>query len=406
MKCQDILQNEFHEKYILQQLEDSEKAKYELHLKECKDCQAELENQRILIFGIREAGVAEMKNEIKRQVEIGELNHPGMTWGRLSKIAAVLFIFVLTPGVIIYLGKSNPQLVPATEQRTQPAPVNIPSSAADSATENSWDIIPIEMIPDADLKVLKNLQQKGTVGNKVFNKNEFPKVDALKLASEENKKPKITTGMDTQETPIRAEPAQSQIALKAESSTFKDEKVAGYLKSNLAATPQEPQPKPQIDDLIDTENVPGVANYYRESRIYLYEAPEVGLKKKSLSRQRNTLMFNMRKSTEQTFADLRFISNGHVILVHLKTFEDEAAQEVLVRAIDSRLPKSFAVEIITQDSLNLEMNWLAGSELFKMNPEEIKVEILNKQIMRIILENKYIYETDLGKKTNTAILEE
>ena len=41
-----------------------------------------------------------------------------------------------------------------------------------------------------------------------------------------------------------------------------------------------------------------------------------------------------------------------------------------------------------------------------MNPEEIKVEILNEQIMRIIIENKYIYETELSKNTNTAILKE
>ena len=114
----------------------------------------------------------------------------------------------------------------------------------------------------------------------------------------------------------------------------------------------------------------------------------------------------MKKSTEQMVPNLRFISNGNAILVHLKPSEDEAAREVLARAIDSRLPKSFAVEIITQDSLNLEMTWLVGSEFFKMNPEEIKVEILNEQIMRITIENKYIYETELSKNTNTAILKE
>jgi len=51
------------------------------------------------------------------------------------------------------------------------------------------------------------------------------------------------------------------------------------------------------------------------------------------------------------------------------------------------------------------MIWLVGSEFFKMNPEEIKVEILNEQIMRITIENKHIYETELSKNTN-AILKE
>jgi len=405
MKCQNILQNELHEKYILNQLDGSEKEKYELHIKECKDCQAELKTQRVLISGIREAGLAEMKNEIKRQVEISELNHPGMIWGRLSKIAAVLFIFVLTPGVIIYLNKSNPDLVPTAEQKTENAPEDIPYSAADAATERRRDIVSTEMMQDADLKVLKIPKQKDAEGNIIFKKNESPKLDALELTFEETKKAKISTEMDKQETPIRAEPVQSKIVFQEEVSTFKGEKEDAFLKSNLAATPQESQPKGQIDDLDETKSEAyRFAGDYRESRVYVYEAPEVGLKKKSKSRQRNT--FPGMQSTEQMVSDLRFISNGHVILIHLRTSADKAAREVLARTADVRPPKSLAVEIVAQDSLNLEMTWLVGAEFFKMNPEEIKVEILNAQIMRITIENKHIYETKLSKNTNTAILKE
>ena len=113
----------------------------------------------------------------------------------------------------------------------------------------------------------------------------------------------------------------------------------------------------------------------------------------------------MKKPTEQMVPNLRFISNGHAVLVHLKASEDEEVREVLAQTAEVRPPKSFAVEIITQDSLNLEMNWLVGAEFFEMNPEEIKVEILNEQIMRITIENKHIYETELSKNTN-AILKE
>ncbi len=408
MKCQDILQNELHEKYILDQLDGSEKEKYELHLKECKDCQAELETQRVLISGIREAGLAEMKNEIKRQVEISELNHPGMTWGRLSKIAAVLFIFVLTPGVIIYLSKSNPELVPTAEQKTENAPEAIPYSVADAATEGRRDIMSTEMMQDADLEVLKIPKQKDAEGNKIFKKNESPRLDALKLTFEETKKAKIATEMDEQETPIRAEPAQPKIVMQEEVSTFKDEKEDAVLKSNFAATPKESRLKGKTGDLNQPkiEAVIFSSREYRSARTYVYEAPEAGLKKTGQSRQRNTLMFDMRKLTEKTVSDLRFISNGHAILVHLKASEDEEVRKVLAQAAEVRLPKSFAVEIITQDSLNLEMTWLVGAEFFRMNPEEIKVEILNEQIMRITIENKYIYETELSKNTNTAILKE
>jgi len=405
MKCQDILQTELHEKYILDQLDGSEKEKYESHLKECKDCQAELKTQRVLISGIRQAGLAEMKNEIKRQVEISELNHPGMTWGRLSKIAAVLFIFVLSPGVIIYLSKSNPELVPTAEQEIENAPEDIPYSVTEAATEGRRDIMSTEMMQDADLKVLKIPKQKDTGGKKIVKKNESPKLDALKLTFDETKKAKITTEMDKQEMQIRVESAQPQMALQEEVSTFKNEKEDAVLKSNFAATPKESQPKGQIDDLDKAKReAHRFAGDYRENRVYVYEALEIGLKKKSQSRQRKT--FLGMQSTEQMVSDLRFISNGQVILIHLRTSADETAREVLARTADVRPPKSLAVEIITQDSLTLEMNWLVGSEFFKMNPEEIKVEILNEQIMRITIENKYIYETALSKNTNTAILKE
>ncbi|MCH8873592.1 hypothetical protein IH824_12630 [candidate division KSB1 bacterium] len=295
--------------------------------------------------------------------------------------------------------------MPTAEQKTENAPEDIPYSVTEAATEGRRDIMSTEKIPEADLKVLKIPKQKDAGGKKIFKKNESPKLDALEIALEENKKAKISTEMDKQETPIRAEPAQPQMALQEEVSTFKNEKEDAVLKSNFAATPKESQPKGQIDDLDKAKSeAHRFAGDYRENRVYVYEALEIGLKKKSQSRQRKT--FLGMQSTEQMVSDLRFISNGNTILVHLKQSADDVASEVLARAIDFRLPKSFAVEIITQDSLNLEMTWLVGSEFFKMNPEEIKVEILNEQIMRITIENKYIYETALSKNTNTAILKE
>jgi len=410
MKCQDILQNELHEKHILDQLDGSEKEKYELHLKECENCQAELENQRILISGIREAGLAEMKNEIKRQVEIGELNHPGMAWGRLSKIAAVLFIFVLTPGVIIYLSKNNPELVPTAEQKTENAPEDISYSVADAATERRLNIMSTEMM-DADSRVLKIPKQKDAAGNKVFKKDESPKLNAFKPAFEENKKAKIITEMDKQEMPIRAEPAQSKIALNEEASTFKDEKEEVILKSKLAAAPQESQPAHQIDPIIidalkeaKTKKMAFSSSVYRGARTYVYETPEAGLKKTGQSRLRNTLL--RIKTTGQMDPDLRFTSNGHTVLVHLKATTDEQAKEVLGQTFDVQLSKSFAVEVIKQDSLIIEMNWLVESKFLKVKSDEIKIVILDDQLMRVIIENKYIYETELSKKTSTAILKE
>ncbi len=406
MKCQTILQNELHEKYILAQLDDTEKEKYELHLKECKDCRAELEAQRVLIAGIRESGLAEMKSEIKRQVELSEINHPGMTWGRISKIAAVLLIFVLTPSVIIYLSKSSPELVPVAQQKTETAPADLPYSTADAAMERRPDAEETELMPEANVEALKIPRQTDASGNRQFKKNDSPKVD-LDLAESKIQKVKEIAEIDMQEVALRAEPSQPQIALNEEASTFKDEKEEGVLESKVA-TPEESQPIHPIEPIsVDAIEKPKIKAYafssseYSATRTYVYEAPETGQKK--ISQPTGRLISKSEKARKQRTSDLRFISNGHAVLVHLKTAADEVGREVLAETADVPLPKSFSVEIIEQDSLDIEMNWLAAAEFLKIKPEEIKLEISSEQIMQVIVTEK-IYHIDLNKTSTEAIL--
>ena len=53
MNCAYILQNEIHEKYLLDKLTESEKQEYKNHLQNCPTCSEALENERLLIAGIQ-----------------------------------------------------------------------------------------------------------------------------------------------------------------------------------------------------------------------------------------------------------------------------------------------------------------------------------------------------------------
>jgi len=95
MDIKYIRDNEIHEKYILNQLEENEKQEYEAFLESSPQAQQELEQSRKLIVGIRAAGPSSIRKEIEEQV--GGLRNPKTDWSVMYKAAAVLFIFVLLP---------------------------------------------------------------------------------------------------------------------------------------------------------------------------------------------------------------------------------------------------------------------------------------------------------------------
>ena len=116
MDCQTIRENELHEKYLLGRLTDHEKFDYQKHINQCKSCKSELDDQSLLISGIRETGRREMKEEIRQLALEYESGQSRFNWPLLAKIAAVLFVIMMTPSVYyIYNNKNTPQMEPVPE---------------------------------------------------------------------------------------------------------------------------------------------------------------------------------------------------------------------------------------------------------------------------------------------------
>ena len=103
MDIKYIRENEIHEKYILNQLDEKEKIEYETFLESSSQAREELEQAKKLIAGIRANGTSHMRKEIEEQV--ADLRHPKTDWSIMYKAAAVLFIFVLLPAIFYYQHK-------------------------------------------------------------------------------------------------------------------------------------------------------------------------------------------------------------------------------------------------------------------------------------------------------------
>lgn len=119
MKCQFIDNDDFFEGYILDRIDEAEKRTFEAHLSECKSCSEKLAQQEKLLAAIREVGRAEMKAEIKQQAELAASEK--FNWGAVTRVAALAFIFILTPTMFyIYKNQVQPESAPLAQRIAPP----------------------------------------------------------------------------------------------------------------------------------------------------------------------------------------------------------------------------------------------------------------------------------------------
>lgn len=326
MDCQDMQKNEYHEKYILSQLTDSEKADFEKHLSGCKFCQQELESQRVLISGIRAVGLHEMKEEIRRQVEAQQ---PGsqVSWARYAKIAAVFFVCVVTPALYFFFRAQNPEFAPMPAEQIR---------------------LPEEEVVVSEPKKTKRLD-----------------VEDLQPGAKRERSL-----------------AQSEVKV---SPPLSDVPKAGISPSSVQTERLE-APADVKDLLLSKTDYGEVLKTYRYR--LAKRAPKV-----STQFEQTLIMSEARPRV------LEFHSNGDVIRVQLRFSSEQIMKE------ESVLPASFPVNIVTQDSIQLEIQWTVPPDFAKVNLEAALLQVSPEQIMRIILKDNLVYTVDLKSDSTQAVLE-
>ena len=124
MRCSEVDEREFHERYVLGRLTDDERSQYEQHVRHCQTCRAERERVRLMVHGIRQEAHDAMKREIREQVQAARNYVRHRSWSLWARAAAVLLLVLLTPTLYYYVTHSDRASGPS---KVPPPPVYEPS---------------------------------------------------------------------------------------------------------------------------------------------------------------------------------------------------------------------------------------------------------------------------------------
>lgn len=407
MDCQYILRNEIHEKYLLGRLSEAEKAAYLTHVRECESCRRELENQRLLIEGIREAGRREMKREIRRQVEKMRRERRQETRRVLLRIAAVLLFLVLAPGLVYYYQYFAPKEsigLPETPT-TAPVPVEKPSEVtapegvplAAPTPEAQPAVVPApEKQPAATGKSTKPMREKSAAGRAQATTaaEEIPRGKTESSGFRDEKKQRTSeefAGSKGASVATVSEEMMADIVILGDT-IHKSPKINE--KEGIAETVIEGSGKIHFrapkrsrgKEFSPIPMPPGKA----EGDIYRFSgktAPPVG-----------TMSFRGRKTQPAGGTVYLFRRNNQRIEIHL-----QRVSAPIGGIQKSGLPHKFRVIKIAEDSTNLKMNWQVNDVFLRIDPRKIVLQKIDSRELWIRIPEEHIYRVDLTCDSTKAV---
>ncbi|MFC2088177.1 hypothetical protein ACFLSX_01115 [Calditrichota bacterium] len=402
MDCKYIDQNDIHELYLLDRLEDRTKKQYLKHLKECKSCFTEFEKQRLFISSVRNIGNREMKSEISRQVQELKAKKSRFDWDMILKVAAVFFFLVITPGLVYYYhtiespastGLYKPETM--INETVNIGDTGTPMEEESSSLVNSKDkektspAIKRVKLTESSSDVLSGTGSAGIeksaklVSRSKYKNNEKIIVDEL------------ISKKDSEPVAFESARAHGLIETKEILNPEKFYRPISVIKSDSRLKLQEQPIKLSQEDAKSKMTVsPKAISVARKNNIESYSANQMATA--PLGNQKYS--FDDLDTLEEMYKlkyqkDKRSFS----IAVNKAAIELEMDQE-------SSLPLSFPVIIQTSDSLHLEMTWFVNSIFLQINPEKIGINPDIDNFIYVQTPKDKIYEIRLSVDSTQAIM--
>jgi hypothetical protein len=354
MSCPYRKDSEIIEKYLLNQLPEEEKSEFENHLKSCNICQEQIQRDRIIVESIQKIGKEELKADLQQQLRESDKVNAGFNWGMILRAAAVLLFFVLTPGIIYYYQEIMPR---------QATPSDKPTIDEDLSIE-----------PEAGGEITA-LQEKSR-SNEGFARDD-------ETTSKKQKLPAVAPIKKREGDAGRASVAASAERQKevAAEEMFETESKLDMVRGADLANGARGEPS----------EVKSEIGKYRYEKNLQSTAPASVSKTEDLLGEQRILS---RRSSVDT-AIWQFSSDGQIV-----TVRPVQSQDVLKDG--KMLPDSFAVNILRQDSMQLDMEWIIPQMMLDLNPEAIEVGIINKNQLNVFIDSQLIFEMDLMKDSTYA----
>lgn len=388
MNCNYILENDICEKYLLGNLSVEGKSKFENHLAGCAACRQELEKQKFLISGVRCVGKQEMKSEIRRQVEEIKAQKQPPDWQMILKVAAVVFIMALIPSVIYYFQTDSGKPLSPVITNKQNLSEEDNSFAADQPAQR---------------KQSSGGRREPTRSKDLADRDEQRQkqpVPAMPLAEQSVSEPDI----ESMAMGKAASPAESMAITAILQDSLSKAKVA----KTLMTKSQLPKSAAVIDTNEINQDIAEGTKYYfaqldkkkshfdAEEKEALQMLDEVGAQKLAPNAGMQTgKLLNEGKLMPSTAV---YVAGSKKITV----FFGASKQEFRVDP-NTRLPKSFNIQVLSRDSLDWEMAWQVNRGFFEYDPSQTEI-VIEDQIMYLIIMKDYIYKANLKADSTEAVL--
>ena len=373
MNCQKIHENDYHEKYILGRLSEQEIAEYREHLKTCDACKKELSRQQILIGGIREIGKQQMKKEIQWQVDQQSAKQETFNWGMVLKVAAAILFFVIAPGMIYYYHTFGPSFTKKDRQYPQ-AEVEMESKIVDKSKEPSEPVAERGIKGENDESKVKKLAEK-----QYFDHLASPKALPPKTSEKEPLPRDKSSRLQTTQPPPTEEAITTDIITETQ-------------------LPQEDENEiPQVAKSISvTSHLGGQEVGVAENTFsYKTDAPSSLMGADGYRRlYREDVEGKKDMPSDKTWV---FEAERKQIQVNVKLAEHNFSKEESLK-----MPIQFPVEVLKQDSMDVNMLWLVNTHFFAINPEEITMQLKNVDTLIIVAPKNSIYIIDLRNRKSLA----
>jgi len=363
MSCSYHKDSDIYEKYLLGQLSEDQKSEFEKHLEGCQNCQEQIQRHQIIIGSLQQIGRAELKAELQKQLKELDDDKVVFNWGMILKAAAVLLFFVLTPGIIYYYQEIMPRQEPKISE-----------------------IMSIQ--PEEEVTVDEDLSNGTKAGGQLAkpqlegrSNEEFKTDDKISLGRGDlpsvtsPKKGKEATGSFYQEIPAERQKAASRKELteaEAELDRIQGADIASGVERKLR------------EEQSDMEIFPYEKNLQTASPASIAKTEEVLGETGALSR---------RSSLDTPV--WQFSSANQIITVRPVQSKD-------VYRTDNILPDSFAVNILRQDSTQIDMEWLVPQQMLELNPELIQMGIMNKNQLNVFIDSQLLFRMDLYRDSTYA----
>ncbi len=378
MDCRFILQNDIHEKFLLEKLSENDKRAYLYHLESCASCREEQERQRILIAGIRVASKQEMKAEIRRQVEDRSTTRSKFDRTILYKAAAVLFFFVITPGLIVYYWQSATMQSPEMEKMAAPGkqkymarPQLPPPDLAEEAEADAGGESIASLTDEEHQAEGSGLAGAGAAGQKAREEKRSAAAASGEKSARRNRL-RLTETVEPLEPLITTE--------------------TGTIEQRDAAMPPDKAKIDEVNGIISGEKQVKTQSTAKERQLFVFALAE----DKKISRLNKEMAYTTNDEAPAKPADhWRFVSGEEEIIVKPVISGDEAVAD----------SGSFKIELLKKDSLSLKLKWHLNSAFSGIHPRNVQIW-QHGDILRIKVGRESIFRYRITGGSTEAVKEQ